>query len=106
LMRAEALVRTNGSKAQAATLINKTRVTRGGLAPLTGAESNDVLLAAIIYEQLVELGWTNLHSNGYFFRRATTLPSMQLQPGTIPHLPVPAQELNVLGLPEYSFGGV
>ena len=105
LLRAEALVRTNGSKAQAAELINKTRVTRGGLAPLTGAESNDVLLAAILYEELVELGWTNLHSNGFFYRRATTVGSQQLLPGTIPHMPVPAQELNVLGLPEYSFGG-
>ena len=105
LLRAEALVRTNGSKAQAAELINKTRVTRGGLTPMTGAESNDVLLTAILYEQLVELGWTNLHSNGYFYRRASTLPAMQLFPGTIPHLPVPAQELTVLGLPLYSFGG-
>ena len=105
LLRAEALVRTGGSKVQAADLINTTRVGRGGLTPLTGSESNDVLLEAIVYERLAELPWTNTLSNGYFIRRGTTVQSMQLIPGTIPHLPVPAQELELFGIPYYTFGG-
>ncbi|MFZ6666289.1 hypothetical protein [Peijinzhouia sedimentorum] len=105
LLKAEALVRTGGSKVTAANLINETRVERGGLAPLTGSESNDVLLAAIVYERLAELPWTNTLTNGFFIRRGTTVTNMQLLPGTIPHLPVPAQELELFGLPYYSFGG-
>ncbi|MEP6508102.1 MAG: RagB/SusD family nutrient uptake outer membrane protein, partial [Gemmatimonadales bacterium] len=51
LLIAEALVRTNGDKARAATLINKTRVGRGGLTPLTSTSSTNDMLAAIFYER-------------------------------------------------------
>lgn len=105
LLKAEALIRTGGSKIEAATLINKTRVNRGELAPLLGTESNDALLYAITYERLVEHGWTSA-GVGYFTRRMTTVPSLMLQPGSVPSLPVPARELNILGLPAYTLGGV
>ena len=120
LLLAEALVRTGGDKNRAATLINKTRVGRGGLTPVTGAMSNNELLGAIFYEYDVELwgsgagvGWmnrrridTNITYNG--------LPigniwggrgGSNLQKGTPRSLPVPAKELETLGIPVYTFGG-
>lgn len=120
LMIAEALVRTNGDKARAATLINKTRVGRGNLSPLTGASSNNDLLAAIFYERDIELlnsgagqGWMDRRridtsltygtipiGNTWGFRGGSGL-----QKGTPRHLPLPAKELETLGLPVYTYGG-
>lgn len=100
LVRAEALVRTNTSLATAAELINKTRVTRGGLTPLTGAEGSAALLAAINYERRIE----TIATNGWDMQRGRQ--SGWLQEGTARHLPVPASELEIQGLPIYTFGGV
>lgn len=98
LMRAEALVRTGGDKTVAAGLINNTRVNRGGLAALTGTEADAALLDAIMYERRIELimDWGGLI---YGDRRRTD----SLESGTFPQMPVPARELNLLGLPIYSF---
>jgi len=120
LLIAEALVRTGGDKARAATLINKTRVGRGNLSPLSGASSNNDLLAAIFYERDVELMDTGA-GQGWFDRRRIdknlTYGSVPigntwsfrggsgLQLGTPRHLPVPAKELETLGLPVYTYGG-
>lgn len=105
LLKAEALVRTSGDKMEAAALINKTRVNRGELEPISGAATDDALLYAITYERLVEHGWTSA-GVGYFTRRMTTVPSLMLQIGTVTSLPVPAKELVILGLPGYTLGGV
>ena len=120
LLIAEALVRTGGDKARAATLINKTRVGRGGLAPLSGASSNNDLLAAIFYERDIELMNTNAALAWFDRRRIDTnltyngLPigntwgfrgGSGLQKGTPRHLPVPAKELETLGIPVYTYGG-
>ncbi len=99
LIIAEALARTNGDLARAATLINKTRVTRGGLVPATAGDGAAKLLTYIAYEHDIEL--TNTGTNGLYARRRID----GLQPGTIRHLPVPAKELETLGLPRYTFGG-
>lgn len=103
LMIAEALVRTNTNLPRAATLINKTRVTRGGLTALTGAEPQADLLAAIDYEKDVELLNTNGVTTWADRRRFS---AAWFNPGTMRQLPIPAQELGTLGLPLYSFGGV
>jgi hypothetical protein len=120
LLIAEALVRTGGDKARAATLINKTRVGRGGLTPLTGASSNNDLLAAIFYERDIEL--MNTGAGQAWFDRRRIDPSLTydglpigntwafrggsgLQKGTPRHLPVPAAELETLGIPVYTYGG-
>lgn len=97
LMIAEALVRTNGDLNRAATIVNKTRVTRGGLAPV--AANAAALLAAIDYERDIEL----LNTNGLslFDRRRID----GLQAGTPRQLPIPAKELETLQLPIYTFGG-
>ncbi|GHE69593.1 MULTISPECIES: hypothetical protein [Roseivirga] len=105
LLRAEALVRTGGSKIEAAQLINESRVGRGELAPLTGAETNEELLREITYERLVELSW-QAACNGYFTRRITTIDDLKLPPGTPLSMPVPASELEALGLEIYTFGGI
>ena len=104
MIKAEALVRTNGDKALAAQYVNNTRVANGELPALTGGESNAELLREITYERLVEFTW-DAALNGWFFRRTTTETQYQLHPGTFEQLPLPAQELNILGLDTYTFGG-
>ena len=99
LLRAEALVRTNTDLATAADLINKTRVTRGELAPVTAASGSAALLAAIRYERIIEL----MSTNGFELQRQRMYD--WLQPGTARQLPVPAKELEILSLPIYTFGG-
>ena len=120
LLIAEALVRTGGDKARAATLINKTRVGRGGLPALSGASSNNDLLAAIFYERDVELfdtgagqAWfdrrridTNLTYNGALIGNTWAFRGgSNLQKGTPRSLPIPAKELETLGMAVYTFGG-
>ncbi|AMW04288.1 hypothetical protein GEMMAAP_04440 [Gemmatimonas phototrophica] len=97
LMIAEALVRTNGDLNRAATLVNKTRVTRGGLDPV--AANSAALLAAISYERDVEL----LNTNGLTLFDGRRLE--QIQAGTFRQIPIPAKELETLRLPIYTFGG-
>ena len=111
LLVAEALIRSNGNRAAAATLINSTRVGRGGLSPLTGAESDATLLAAIDHERDVELANTNAFD--LFYARSAPVASPlganvlggRLQAGTVRHLPVPASELETLGKAVYTYGG-
>ncbi len=120
LLIAEALVRTGGDKARAATLINKTRVGRGGLSPLSGASSTNDLLAAIFYERDVELFCTGGGLPLFDRRRIDTsltyrgLPmgntwsfrgGNSLQKGSPRHVPLPAKELETLGIPVYTYGG-
>ncbi len=101
LIRAEALIRSGGNLATAASLINNTRVVRGSLTPATGAESTDALLSMISYERDIEL--TNTSGTTLYWRRAVT--DQPLQAGTVCQLPIPAKELETLGLPIYTFGG-
>lgn len=100
LLIAEALVRTNGDLARAAELINNTRVGRGELEPVTAASGTAALLEAIDYERDVEL----LNTNGFALFHARHFD--RLQEGTWRHLPIPAKELETLGLPVYTYGGV
>jgi hypothetical protein len=99
LVRAEALIRSNGDLAVAASLINNTRVTRGHLTAAAAADGATKLLGYIEYERDVEL----LNTNGWalFQRRHVD----GLQAGTVHHLPIPAKELETLTLPVYTFGG-
>jgi len=111
MMRAEALIRTGGSKADAAALINATRVNRGGLAALTGAESDADLLNAITYERIVEFTWHG-SMNVWFYRRMVTPAGntdagnlYYLEPATARHMPVPADEQSIFGRPFKTYGG-
>ena len=95
LLWAEGLIRTGA--AGAAALINHTRVTRGGLPPAADADAN--LLQELQYEQDVEL----LGSSPAVFFNQRRIDN--LEPNTPHEMPVPAKELNVLGLSLYTCGG-
>lgn len=99
LVWAEALLRSGGSLDQAATLINKTRVTRGGLPPATAADGQAGLIAKLNYEYEIEQ--IALGPVVYYFRRRIG----GLIPGTPHEKPVPAKELGVLGQSLYTWGG-
>jgi len=115
LLWAEGLLRGGGSKATAAAKINNTRVTRGGLAPLTGAESQTTLLLALQYEQLIEeidngsvLFFTRRRATPANFTQGSACPAdviYCLWENTPRHMPIPAKELNLLKKELYSFGG-
>ena len=100
LIKAEALIRTGGDLTLATSLINKTRVTRGKLAPATPADGTAALLADITYERQVELTGTN-GFNLFYVRHDDAV-----QPGTLRHIPVPGAELETDAQPYYTFGGV
>jgi len=100
LARAEALVQTNGDLALAATLVNKTHVTRGNRTALTAASSKQEFLDAIAYEREIE----TMSTNGFTFFQLRHVDDFQ--DGTVRHLPIPAKELETLSLPNYTFGGV
>ncbi len=98
LLWAEALIRGPAPNlALAATLINKTRVGRGGLPAATAADAD--LLAKLQYEQDVELPGSNI-APFYNQRRID-----KLEPNTPHEMPVPAKELGVLQQSLYTCGG-
>jgi hypothetical protein len=99
LLWAEGLIRSGGSKVEAAALIDSSRVRRGGLPPLTGAESEADLLAALYYEQEIE--FMGQGPTPFFNRRRIDGLHMH----TPRHMPVPAKELDVLRREIYTFGG-
>lgn len=99
LLWAEALIRSGGSLATAASLINKTRVDRGNLAPALATESQASLLTKLQYEQDIEL--MGLGPQPFYNRRRID----GLQALTPRHMPVPAKELGVLQQELYTFGG-
>jgi len=99
LLWAEALIRTGGSLANAATLLNKTRVGRGGLTPASGGDGVAGLTASLGYEMEIEL--LGLGASTYYWRRRTD----GLLAGTPHEMPVPAKELGVKGEALYTWGG-
>lgn len=114
LLRAEALY-FQGDRAAAADLANRTRTANGELPPLTAegvpASADCVprmdgvncasLLEAIYYERMIEgVGTDALRA--YIDSRGIG----RLSPGTFVHFPIPARELETLGLPVYTWGGV
>lgn len=110
LLWAEGLLRSGGSAVTAAQRINLSRVGRGGLSTLTGAETNAALLAALQYEQEIE--FMGQGPTAFFNRRringfsvSSRGAAFEPQTGTPLHMPVPAKEMDVLQRATYSFGG-
>ncbi|MEN8136922.1 MAG: RagB/SusD family nutrient uptake outer membrane protein [Bacteroidota bacterium] len=98
LFIAEAKLR-NGDIAGAADIVNAgTRVTRGELPEV--AVEEQVVKEAIWYERNIELVLLGVGVNFFDMRRNDLL-----QQGTLLHFPFPAQQLQLLGLPFYTFGG-
>ena len=128
LLWAEGLIRSTNSVSQvAADRINASRVTRGGLAPITTATSVNNALAAIFYEWHVEL--VSMSADHWFNGRRLTKTSL-VSAGPNPwatgqqtyepegsyvwnplwghsprSMPIPAKDLALLALELYSFGG-
>lgn len=101
LLIAEALLRT-GDPQGAIDIINAgTRVTRGNLDPVPNGASFDDILDAIVYERAIELYLTGCGLPFFDMRRMD-----KLQCGTPLHFPIPGQQLNVMLMPQYTFGGV
>jgi len=99
LFKAEALLQLN-REAEAATIINTgTRITRGGLPQI--AVNATAIEKAIIYERTIELPLTGMGIEYFDMRRKG-----QLQDGSLLHFPIPAQQLEVLSIPFYTFGGI
>jgi len=111
LLLAEADIRT-GDNAGAAALINKTRVTNGGLPAVTAAGvpagagcvpklwdgSCGSLMDALMYEKRIETYGTAI---SYFDLRGWGC----LAEGTPTQLPPPGRQLDLLGKPVYTYGG-
>ena len=104
---------TGGTAAEAAQLINLTRVGRGHLAPVTGGDGTATLLRALQYESEIEL--YGISASAFYNRRRATpigwtvgtpCPAINcLRQGTPREMPVPAKELLVLLQPVYTWGG-
>jgi starch-binding outer membrane protein, SusD/RagB family len=101
LLKAEAGLRTGKPTTEVATLINNTRVGKGGLPALTGSESTTELMNAIFYERYLESDIVYPHLS-FFDRRRRG----ELRAGTLFHFPVPANELILHKKPFYTFGGI
>ncbi len=112
LLKAEALLRINQTAAAANVIDGSSRTTRGNLPPLTAGASYFSVEEALLYERAIELFNTAPASLWLDRRRmrpreasteVTALGGLQL--GTPAQLPVPASELRINGMEEYSFGG-
>jgi len=99
LFKAEANYRLN-NLAEAVSILNSgARSTRGNL-PDLDASSPDKILDAIMYERTIEIMLTGPGIPFFDMRRNDLLQS-----GTPLHFPIPAQQLEILQLPFYTFGG-
>lgn len=104
LLIAEALIRTGQNLTEAADLINQTREGKGNLTPVSASMNQEELIESLYYERFVETLMT-YPLLGFYDRRRTDVPSMQLYPGNVRHLPVPYHELVLHGESVYTFGG-
>lgn len=108
LLYAEALIRSNGDKSLAASLINNTRVGRGELPPATASDAD--LLNKLFYEKVVECSFT-VYATPFFDRRRCEINDFKLTVGSFRELPVPYKELEIWKLLDSydmtkpSFGG-
>jgi hypothetical protein len=102
MLIAEALIRARNDIAGAAALLNDpggARKVRGGLPDVTPANAKEAL-EIIFNERAIELILTQ-SGTAYFDMRRRDM----LQAGTPLHFPVPASELEILGLPNYTTDG-
>jgi hypothetical protein len=110
LLKAEGLLRT-GNLAGAADIINETRVPNA-LGPTNAAGLNPTCTPRLpngSCGNLLEMLKWEKRMESYFYSYAGAFTDSRgwgdLYRGTPIHLPVPARELQVLGLPLYTFGG-
>ena len=102
MLVAEALVRARNNLAGAATILNDpagARKARGGLPDVTLSRASEAL-EIIFDERAIELILTQAGTAYFDMRRRD-----RLQAGTPLHFPVPASELEILGLSNYTTDG-
>lgn len=97
LLLAEAMFMLGDAPGAAAVVNAGTRVARGGLAPVAAAD----VAEAISYERDIELFHSDFCVAFYDMRRADLL-----QAGTPLHFPLPAAQLDVMLMENYTFGGI
>lgn len=97
LLKAEALFRLN--QGGVADLINKTRVPRGGLPPVSDSDAD--LWDKLVYEKKIECFLAGSAGLAFWDARGWD----KLVSGTPYHWPVPGLELEILLEPYYTFGG-
>ncbi len=101
LIKAEANVHLN-NLSEAINLVNaSTRTTRGNLPALSSSSTKKEITDAIFYERDIEFFVAGYGTSFFDMRRRD-----MLQKGTLLQFPIPSKELNVLGIPNYTFGGV
>lgn len=103
LLIAEALLRT-GNKQGAIDILNDAdgpRIVRGQLPAIDNNASDQEVMDAIFYERAIELYLSGCGLPFFDMRRRDLM-----QCGTPLHFPIPGQQLNVMLMPQYTFGGV
>ena len=103
LLIAEAELRTGNTQGAIDILNNPdgARISRGQLAEIPAGAAKDVVEDAIFYERTIELYLTGCGIPFFDMRRQD-----MLQKGTPLHFPIPGQQLDVMLMPQYTFGGV
>lgn len=98
LLRAEAIIRLTGPDATVAGLINNSRVGRGNLSALTGAEPEADMIEKLFYERDIELMLSGSAISFCDLRRRD-----QMKTGSPIQIPIPGKELELLGQTIYTF---
>ncbi len=106
MLRAEALLRTGGSRVEVAQLINKTRVGIGDMPPITGSEPDLDIWKALCYEKRIETIGSTPSISWWDYRGWSDFEFLNIPSGTAVHFPIPGRELTLLGLDHYNTGGV
>ncbi len=101
LLKAEAYAQLGDLTQAIGILNNSSRSSRGGLPALSASSTKQEVIDAIYYERDIELFVAGF-GIGYFDMRRRD----KLQEGTPLQFPIPSKELNVVGTPVYTFGGV
>ena len=111
LLKAEGLWRT-GDPGAAAAIVNETRVAHGGLDPADAAGTNTSCVPRLpdgscggLFEMLKWEKRMESYQYGFGTWYFDSRGWGDLYRGTFVHFPVPARELQVLGMPLYTFGG-
>lgn len=99
-LRAEALLRTGGDRNTVVDIVNIGRVENGELEPLPYDVSDEELWRVFAYEKALEQA-VSMASQNFFDRRAFGTMIC----GSPTQYPIPGTELEVMLLPNYTFGG-
>ncbi len=105
MLKAEALMRTGGSRAEVAELINRTRVGIGEMPPLTGDEPDIEIWKWLCYEKRLETFGSEPGLHWYDLRGWSDFEFLDVAPGTPVHFPIPGKDLAIMQMDNYTFGG-